>query len=212
MTFLEDTHFSTLASLSCARSNTASAVDLLFSWKLYVSTFSATCSCHVEKDNTSFLLLPRESREQPTPQHNASAPQHISTSAQSAQTTATNNTATNTTRTTIYDQQQMHSHKTPATTHEDHIAGKGYNSMTHHNLVRKFIPVPHAMKIPDAKAAVDKEWKKLETTPAWQLGKSQKQEGGYSGSTMRPKESPIFHIDGHLSSQKCGVRTIVSKV
>ena len=25
------------------------------------------------------------------------------------------------------------------------------------------------MKIPDAKAAVDKEWKKLETVPAWQL-------------------------------------------
>ena len=24
-------------------------------------------------------------------------------------------------------------------------------------------------KIPDAKAAVDKEWKKLETIPAWQL-------------------------------------------
>ena len=27
------------------------------------------------------------------------------------------------------------------------------------------------MKIPDAKAAVDKEWKKIETIPAWQLEK-----------------------------------------
>ena len=27
------------------------------------------------------------------------------------------------------------------------------------------------MKIPDAKAAVDKEWKNLETSPAWQLEK-----------------------------------------
>ena len=27
------------------------------------------------------------------------------------------------------------------------------------------------MKIPDAKAAVDQEWKKLETAPAWQLQK-----------------------------------------
>ena len=27
------------------------------------------------------------------------------------------------------------------------------------------------MKIPDAEAAVDKEWKKLETIPAWDLGK-----------------------------------------
>ena len=31
--------------------------------------------------------------------------------------------------------------------------------------------MPQAMKIPDAKAAVDKEWKKLETIPAWQLDK-----------------------------------------
>ena len=28
------------------------------------------------------------------------------------------------------------------------------------------------MKNPDAKAAVNKEWKKLETTPAWQLGEN----------------------------------------
>ena len=55
--------------------------------------------------------------------------------------------------------------------HEDHIAGKGFTSMTHYNLVHKFIPMPQAMKIPDAKAAVDKEWKKLETIPAWQLEK-----------------------------------------
>ena len=32
--------------------------------------------------------------------------------------------------------------------HGDHIAGKGYNSMTHYNLVHKFIPMPQAMKIP----------------------------------------------------------------
>ena len=55
--------------------------------------------------------------------------------------------------------------------HEDHIAGKGFSSMTHYNLVHKFIPMPPGMNIPDAKAAVDKEWQKLETFPAWQLGK-----------------------------------------
>ena len=42
-------------------------------------------------------------------------------------------------------------------THEDRIAGKGFTFMTHYNLVHKFIPMPQAMKIPDAKAAVDKE-------------------------------------------------------
>ena len=42
--------------------------------------------------------------------------------------------------------------------HENHIAGKGDNSLQHYNLVHKFIPMPQAMKIPEAKAAVDKEW------------------------------------------------------
>ena len=54
---------------------------------------------------------------------------------------------------------------------EDHIAGKGNNSLQHYNLVHIFIPMPQTMKIPDAKAAVDKKRKKLETTPAWQLEK-----------------------------------------
>ena len=53
--------------------------------------------------------------------------------------------------------------------HEDHIAGKGCTSMSH-NLAHKFIP-PQAVNIPDAKAAVDKEWKKLVTIPAWDLEK-----------------------------------------
>ena len=46
--------------------------------------------------------------------------------------------------------------------HEDHIAGEGENSLQHYNLVHKLIPMPQAMKIPAAKAAVDKEWEKLE--------------------------------------------------
>ena len=40
--------------------------------------------------------------------------------------------------------------------HEDHIEGEGKNSMTHHNLVHKFDPIPQAMKILDAKTAVEK--------------------------------------------------------
>ena len=42
--------------------------------------------------------------------------------------------------------------------HEDHIAGKGNNSLQHYNLVHKFIPMPQAIKVPAAKAAVDEEW------------------------------------------------------
>ena len=55
--------------------------------------------------------------------------------------------------------------------HEDHIAGKGDNSLQHYNLVHKFTPMPQAMKIPAAKAAVDKEWEKLEKISAWNLTK-----------------------------------------
>ena len=35
------------------------------------------------------------------------------------------------------------------------------NSLQHYNLVHKFIPLLQAMKIPAAKAAVDKEWEKF---------------------------------------------------
>ena len=45
--------------------------------------------------------------------------------------------------------------------HEGHIAGKGDNSVQHYNLVDKFIPMLRAMKIPAAKAAMNKEWEKL---------------------------------------------------
>ena len=55
--------------------------------------------------------------------------------------------------------------------HEEHIAGKGDNSLQHDNLVHKFIPMLQAMKIPAAKAAVDKEWETLEKISAWNLTK-----------------------------------------
>ena len=46
--------------------------------------------------------------------------------------------------------------------HEDHIAGKGDNSLQHYNLVHKFIPLPQAKKIPAAKAAVNgRNWKRF---------------------------------------------------
>ena len=39
--------------------------------------------------------------------------------------------------------------------HEDHIAGKRYNSITRNNLVHKFVPMLQAMNFLDVKAAVD---------------------------------------------------------
>ena len=73
--------------------------------------------------------------------------------------------------------------------HEGHIAGKGNNSLQHYNLVHKFIPMPQAKKNPAVKAAVDKEWEKLEKISAWNLTKvkSKKQvidEARMSGATV----------------------------
>ena len=62
--------------------------------------------------------------------------------------------------------------------HEDHIAGKGENSLQHYNLVHKFIPMHQAMKIPAAKAEVDKEWEKLEKLSAWNLTKVKSKKTG----------------------------------
>ena len=63
---------------------------------------------------------------------------------------------------------------TPRRYHENHIAGQGTNSLSRYNPVHKFIPMPQAMKKPDAKAAVEKEWTKLEKIPVWQLTKVKK--------------------------------------
>ena len=55
--------------------------------------------------------------------------------------------------------------------HEDHIAGKGNNSLQHYNLVHKFIPMRHTIKIQAAKTAVEKEWEELEKILTWNVTK-----------------------------------------
>ena len=69
--------------------------------------------------------------------------------------------------------------------HEDHIAGKGLNSVNHYNLAHKLIPMPKAMKIPDAKVAVENawensrkyrhgSWRKSETKKRWSMKQGKK--------------------------------------
>ena len=95
---------------------------------------------------------------------------------------------------------------------EDPIAGKGFTSMTHYDLVHKFIPTPQAVKLPDAKAAVDKEWKKLETIPPWKMEKVKSKNEVILEARRDKKESPLCYIDGHMSPQERGVRTKITKV
>ena len=78
--------------------------------------------------------------------------------------------------------------------HEDHKAEKGFNSLTHFNLVHKFVLVPQAMKNPDANAAVVKEWEKPEKLPAWHLD-----------NVKCKKVHFAAMMDIYLSSQTCGV-------
>ena len=87
--------------------------------------------------------------------------------------------------------------------HEDHIAGKGDNSLQHYNLVHKFIPMPQAMKIPAAKAAVDKEWEKLEKSPAWDLTKVRSKKEVINEARTSGAKSSFCIINGHMSSEKC---------
>ena len=58
--------------------------------------------------------------------------------------------------------------------HEDHIAGKGENSLQHFNLVHKFILMPQAMKIPAAKSCGGQGMGKIGENFGVELDESQK--------------------------------------
>ena len=65
------------------------------------------------------------------------------------------------------------------------------------------------MKIPDAQVAVDKEWEKLEQLPSWQMTKEKSKREVVQGARKRANNCPFWYIDGYLSSQECGVRTVI---
>ena len=96
--------------------------------------------------------------------------------------------------------------------HEDHIAGKGVNSLSHHNLVHKFVPMLHAMKIPYANAAVDKEWEKLEKLPAWQMTDVKNKKEVILEAQKEQRTVHFATIMEICHFKKCGVGTEVSKM
>ena len=100
--------------------------------------------------------------------------------------------------------------------HDEHIAGKGQNSVLHYNLVHKFIPMPQAMKIPDAKAAVDKEWEKWSYfrrhNSSIGCEKSQEQKGGHKRGTEKQQQSSLCFTDGLMSSKELGVGATIPEV
>ena len=82
------------------------------------------------------------------------------------------------------------------------LLGKEFTSMTHYYLVHKIFPVPQAMKIPGAKAVVDKEWKKHETIPAWDLEKVKSKKEVILEAQRDKKQSPLCFIDRHMPFKK----------
>ena len=87
---------------------------------------------------------------------------------------------------------------------DERSSKKPLNSLSHHNFEHKFIPMLQAMTILDAKAAVNKEWEKLEKLPAWQMTKVKSKKEVI-------KNCEFCHADEHLSSSECGVRTDISR-
>ena len=96
--------------------------------------------------------------------------------------------------------------------HEDHIAGKGNNSLQHYNLVHKIIPMLQAMNIPAAKAAVDKEWEKLEKISAWNLTKVRSKKRGDRWSKDEGRKSSFCLTDGHMSFEECRIGDKAPKI
>ena len=86
---------------------------------------------------------------------------------------------------------------------EDHIAGKGYNSMTHLNLVSQVFSFASSDENSGCESSIGEGMEEIWDDSSLGVEEGQKQEGGHSGSTQRQKESPLCYVDGHLSSQIC---------
>ena len=70
-----------------------------------------------------------------------------------------------------WKQRTLWPNKDAARSHQDKIGESSTASIFFFAMVHKPIPLPKAMKIPAARAAIDKEWDKLEKVPAWDLKK-----------------------------------------
>ena len=89
----------------------------------------------------------------------------------------------------------------PVRYHLDHIAGKGINSLSRYNLVRKFILMPEAMGIPDAKEAVEKDLQKFEKIPAWQLTKVRNKKEVIEARNRAEKFASLMDTCHHKNSE-----------
>ena len=83
--------------------------------------------------------------------------------------------------------------------------GEGH-SLQHYKLVHKLTPMPQAVKIPEAEAAMDKKWEKLEKISEWNLTKVRNKSDVINEVRKKGRGSTFCVINGSLSSQECWVR------
>ena len=89
---------------------------------------------------------------------------------------------------------------------------KRNTSMTQYKSVHKFVLLPQAKNIPDAKLAVDKEWKKLETSPVWQLDKVRSKKEGSLAAQRDKKNVHFATLMDICHLKKHGVGTPIPEV
>ena len=82
--------------------------------------------------------------------------------------------------------------------HEHHIAGKGYNSMTHYNLVHKFLQSSSGQGVEEARA--------------WQLDKVESKKKVNLEPQRDKKKVHFASLMVICHFKKCGVRTKISEV
>ena len=70
-------------------------------------------------------------------------------------------------RAAAIESQRPHIKERKGRRHQYHIADRSHVSVTHCNSAHKPVPTPQVMNNPDAKAALDKAWRKLHKLPAW---------------------------------------------
>ena len=91
--------------------------------------------------------------------------------------------------------------------HEDHTAGKGIKSLNHYNPLHNFIPIPQAMKMPEAKSSSGERMETTRSNTSVAANESQKHERCNRTSKERRQNSRLCFINGSLPSQEFGVGT-----
>ena len=90
--------------------------------------------------------------------------------------------------------------------HEDHVTGKGDNSLQHYNLVHKFITYASSHENSRSKSSSGQGMGKLEKIPAWDLTKSEvRKRWSMKQGRDEGRKSSFRPIDGHMSFEECRI-------